>query len=491
MKKLNVGGVWSAWPPAKGDRPNIKASDGAESERWAKIKGAEGTTIGDWTVVYGPSLGMFVANREGFIPDLEIKIAGKVSDGTVRIIRMRESDLVEEVNWLTGGTDPDGNPELLMPEWLPLMSGTYGSRGEVGNFHDGYATVSGYPATRGDDSLPISNSIRKDGSLLFSKEDGIANVSEFTNGFARVRKEGGNSSMNWVGTDGKMLSDEWFYEVHDFHAVAGFAMAGRVDSAGRTTYNFIGTDGKFAFDKWLDDAADFMKKRGEGAWVKVYRRGWNIFTGIRRDGTPEYANRKWLPSCVVDIQAETNGMTAVKNYYGDNGWTFLDGDMKPITRMTFKDVDGFIWDTGAGVWAVVTGCIADADGNKAERGSSQDNLLAQDGSLFYNPRGNEAWPTVQMRMKGKKVNGVRADINYYGYFFAAGPDYVGGISPIGLSSSNVMVSPPLDSRISCVKAFDRITGTDGSVFLVMDSKYNEHIICSSEAEINKDLRFCK
>lgn len=83
----------------------------------------------------------------------------------------------------------------------------------------------------------------KDGNRVDA--DGIGN---FHNDFAIVKKDG---KVNYVDSDGVIISDDWFMACNDFEN--GFGMV-----SNGTKRNFVGSDGQLLLDVWVDRAGDFM-----------------------------------------------------------------------------------------------------------------------------------------------------------------------------------------------------------------------------------------
>jgi len=112
------------------------------------------------------------------------------------------------------------------------------------NFRDGYAKV------WRDDKR---NHIGTDGKVL-SKEWWDTS-GQFHECYAWVCKDG---KFNHIGTDGKLLSEDWWDNAWEFKE--GYAMVWR---GGK--FNYIGTDGKLLSEDWWDGAWGF---RDGYAWVK-------------------------------------------------------------------------------------------------------------------------------------------------------------------------------------------------------------------------------
>ena len=69
----------------------------------------------------------------------------------------------------------------------------------------------------------------------------------FCDGYTWVRKDG---KYNHIGTDGKLLSTEWWDAAFSFSEGYARVVKGR-------RYNHIGTDGKLVSEEWWDDADPF------------------------------------------------------------------------------------------------------------------------------------------------------------------------------------------------------------------------------------------
>ena len=107
---------------------------------------------------------------------------------------------------------------------------------EAENFYDGYARV-----RKGDKY----NHIGTDGKLL--SEEWWDDAGYFYEGYALVCKDG---KYNHIGTDGKLLSTEWWDNAWDFQE--GYSVVHKGNK-----YNHIGTDGKLLSEEWWDDAGGF------------------------------------------------------------------------------------------------------------------------------------------------------------------------------------------------------------------------------------------
>ena len=122
--------------------------------------------------------------------------------------------------------------------------------------------INGYALVQKDGKY---NHIGTDGKLL--SEEWWDDAWDFLNGYARVRKDG---KSNHIGTDGKLLSEEWWDGAYSFSN--GYA---KVCKGGK--FNHIGTDGNLLSDEWWDGAYIFSN-----GYAKVCKGG--KFNHIGTDG---------------------------------------------------------------------------------------------------------------------------------------------------------------------------------------------------------------
>ena len=85
--------------------------------------------------------------------------------------------------------------------------------------------------------------LTKDGQRVDA--DGIGN---FHNDFAIVKKDG---KVNYVNSEGILISDDWFMACNDFENGFGLVSNG-------TKRNFVDGDGQLLLDVWVDRAGDFI-----------------------------------------------------------------------------------------------------------------------------------------------------------------------------------------------------------------------------------------
>lgn len=93
------------------------------------------------------------------------------------------------------------------------------------------------------------NYIDTNGKLL--SNEWFKSASYFYNGFAVVQR--GYNQYNFIDRQGKLLSDEWFKDV-DYFNKDGLARVQRKDSK----WNFINTDGKIISEQWFKSVEDFQ-----------------------------------------------------------------------------------------------------------------------------------------------------------------------------------------------------------------------------------------
>ena len=81
------------------------------------------------------------------------------------------------------------------------------------------------------------------------KNEIVLDLLYYSDGFARVKNC--ERQYNFIGKDGKILSEQWFVWVDDFKD--GFAVVKNEDYV----YNFIDKKGKFLSEQWFEKAFDF------------------------------------------------------------------------------------------------------------------------------------------------------------------------------------------------------------------------------------------
>ena len=166
-----------------------------------------------------------------------------------------------------------------------------------------------YEVECGGDIIEVDNSFGKlvCSEIKLVKEIDVTNVARFCvasyfyEGFARVTLGGKD---NFINTEGKFLSDQWFDDARGFSS--GFATVklgnkwNYIDTEGKflsdrgfddawvfseglavvevdKKYNFIDTEGKFLSDQWFDEAWSFSegwaKVKLDGKWMIIDTEG--------------------------------------------------------------------------------------------------------------------------------------------------------------------------------------------------------------------------
>lgn len=255
--------------------------------------------LGDWAaVIVGPRTPAFgttadkevrLMNRNGKILSWNLGSptghpvtgVGIPSEGTMRIIV--DKDLKLRLNWITGGTNSNGTPTLLLKKWLNEYETT------AGDFHCGYATI-GFMK----DGVLKQNWIGKNGKMLLAHD--VMTAYPFRYGFAKaeIEENDGRCLSVLVGTDGKILGGRKFADVHNFHC--GWALVSDVID-NKALYNLINKEGKFMFDDWTAYCDEFSEPCGL-AWTCGKGHPaikWNCVDAYKSSaGHPSFVSDKWL-----------------------------------------------------------------------------------------------------------------------------------------------------------------------------------------------------
>lgn len=125
------------------------------------------------------------------------------------------------------------------------------------------------------------NWIGKDGSYLSSTwfDDFYPSFHE---GFARVRMGG---KWNFINHRGKLLSQEWFKECHDFVENCEFAVVERADV--KNHLNIITKDGKLVSERWFS----YIETRSDDGFYLIHDNNyfWNVV-----DSKGNLLKEKWF-----------------------------------------------------------------------------------------------------------------------------------------------------------------------------------------------------
>ena len=140
------------------------------------------------------------------------------------------------------------------------------------------------------------NFIGKDGKIL--SEQWFAWVDDFKDGFAVVKNE--DYVYNFIDKKGKFLSEQWFEKAFDFNE--GFAVVEKPIGL----RNYIDKDGKLLSDEWFNNAHSFKDglakvQRRDGLWSFINKQGnylsneWFNYLDDFRDGFArlQKANCEW------------------------------------------------------------------------------------------------------------------------------------------------------------------------------------------------------
>ena len=140
-------------------------------------------------------------------------------------------------------------------------------------------------------------------------------IGDFNEGFTEVEL---NGKCNYINTEGRILSKQWFYSVWSFFE--GFA---KVYLNGK--YNFINTDGQFLSKKWFDNVWYFSE-----GFAKVYLNDkWNF---INTEG--QLLSKQWF-DCVYDFY---EGFAKV---YLNGKWNFVNTEGQLLSTQWFDAAENF------------------------------------------------------------------------------------------------------------------------------------------------------
>ena len=174
----------------------------------------------------------------------------------------------------------------------------------AGKFHDGFAWV---------ELNDKFNFINTQGKLLSNQW--FDDVGNFYKGFARLAL---NGKRNFINTEGKLLSNQWFDSASDFQT--GIA---RVELDNK--YNLINTEGKFISNQWFDGADYFC-----GGFAVVVLNGKRNF--INTEG--KLLSNQWFDWAEVFY----NGLAQVQL---NKKWNFINTEGKFISNQWFDWADEF------------------------------------------------------------------------------------------------------------------------------------------------------
>ena len=151
------------------------------------------------------------------------------------------------------------------------------------------------------------------------KNEIVLDLLYYSDGFARVQNC--ERQYNFIDKDGKLLSEQWFYWVGDFHD--GFARVKRKDSL----YNLITKDGKLLSDEWFEWIGDFYD-----GFAKV-QRAYEKYNYIDKNG--KLLSNEWFKW--LDLFHEGFARVRRKDYL----YNYIGANGKIISDEWFKYVDYF------------------------------------------------------------------------------------------------------------------------------------------------------
>lgn len=186
----------------------------------------------------------------------------------------------------------------------------------IGDIRNGFIMV----YNEDEDGNVNVNFINTEGELI--SDQWFSESSYFDeNGYAMVKNNEGK--YNILKSNGKLISNQWFDYYSNF--VSGFAKIGKryYDEYGNPTtalvYNFINTDGKIISDQWFDDVEDFKIPTLAKVIKTNYETGKNYVNFINTDG--DLIGDQWFDFCGGFVDGYTfvqlNGMYNIINVKGE------------------------------------------------------------------------------------------------------------------------------------------------------------------------------
>ena len=151
------------------------------------------------------------------------------------------------------------------------------------------------------------------------KNDNVLDLLYYSDGFARVKNC--ERQYNFIGKDGKILSEQWFVWVDDFKD--GFAVVKNEDYV----YNFIDKKGKFLSEQWFEKAFDF----NEG--FAVVEKPIGLRNYIDKDG--KLLSDEWFNNA----HSFKDGLAKVQR--SDKQYNFIDKKGKFLSNEWFNYLDDF------------------------------------------------------------------------------------------------------------------------------------------------------
>ena len=151
------------------------------------------------------------------------------------------------------------------------------------------------------------------------KNEIVLDLLYYSDGFARVKNC--ERQYNFIGKDGKILSEQWFAWVDDFKD--GFAVVKNEDYV----YNFIDKKGKFLSEQWFEKAFDF----NEG--FAVVEKPIGLRNYIDKDG--KLLSDEWFNNA----HSFKDGLAKVQRR--DGLWSFINKQGNYLSNEWFNYLDDF------------------------------------------------------------------------------------------------------------------------------------------------------
>ena len=471
------GRAWANWPPDVWESPTA-LQDGSDPSLYKSV--GPSATVGDWTLCHCLKWGIadyLAIARDGSIAPWNIDSCGIVSDKAIVVVRLKESGY--DTNFLTGGTDSDGMPKVLLPEWLPFGMETADSYSFNG-FREGLARYflrfktgdCTYGWIRRKDGKPLALRKWSEGGSIPDSGIMLASASDFSYGFAAAsRKDAdGNAEHNWYDAEGTpLLKGKWAEMTGTFAGGWGW-----MKKNGK--YNFVDTDGRLLSDVWFDSAGSFADDGGP-ACIKSSDGRYRALYGRNADGGPDLsqesvkAERVNNFSCGIAVAETSNGSKTLGMY--------VDEKMKPISQLMFDFAQAFSPTRYKGAWTTVA-LYGNVD-NPATYGHY--NLIGKDGRLLF----SSTWPVLITEYSYSGANYISADYSTASaskterYIFRTSDDWK-TVDEAGSMVDGPKPVPMVDDRIMLCNLKSKSDDKKVLGLCFKDSHENPHIICSLDGK---------
>ena len=274
---------------------------------------------------------------------------------------------------------------------------------------------------------------------------------------------GGGYEWNWKGPDGKLVfKGEWSDSPNDF--LGGW---GRITRKGGGKVNFVDTEGRLLSDVWFDDATTFGAN-GSGTYPALAKLGkkWYALYGRTPDGKPDLSKKSVEASFVHQFSC---GVAVVgKSSKDATNYGYVDRNMEWVGPKNFMFGIGYDFDPYGmgGKWTYVNG-----------RGVTlRSTLMNLDGTLMFAPgKPSDEWPTYLHADNFPD----RAIAGWSGknYVFEVSSDW-SSAPPVGYCETMTEIADAADGRLGLCQVRDRMDGRESMGFAAYDSGGKMHFICS-------------